>query len=150
MPLYKFVVILLLIITASFPLVAQVETQSSVIKHIDLGIQYLSKKEHAKSLEELVKAKEVSMRNEWYPQAFDATLNIGTNYYLVLDYGEAFQYYLQAYEIAVGHLSARQEMVVFNNIGVLYTEDKDLIKAKESFLKAYETAKLLVPPSGTK
>ena len=88
-------------------------------------------------------AAEVAMRNEWYPQAFDATLNIGTNYYLMLDYGEAFLYYSKAYEIAVEHLSARQEMVVFNNIGVLYTEDKDLIKAKESFLKAYETAKRL-------
>ncbi len=143
MPLYKYVVLLLLASTVSFPLFSQVETQSSVIKRIDLGIQYLSKKEHAKSLEELVTAKEVAIRNEWYAEAFDATLNIGTNYYLVLDYGEAFQYYLQAYEIALEHLDSGYEMVAFNNIGVLYIEDKDHVKAKESFQKAYEIAKKL-------
>ena len=143
MHLYKYALLVLLASIAPLHLSAQIETQAKVIERIDLGIKYMSEKKHAKSLEELIEAKELAIRNEWYPQAFNATLNIGTNYLLMLDYGEAFQYYSQAYEIAVAHLSARQEMVVFNNIGVLYTEDKDLVKARESFLKAYETAKKL-------
>jgi len=141
MHLFKYAILLLLVSIAPLQLSAQIDTQANVIDRIDLGIKYLTEKKHAKSLEELIEAKEVAIRNEWYPQAFNATLNIGTNYYLLMDYGEAFQYYLLAYEIAVEHLTSRQEMVAFNNIGVLYTEDKDLVKAKESFLKAYEISK---------
>ncbi|MCG2417786.1 tetratricopeptide repeat protein [Aequorivita sp. F47161] len=133
--------VLLLLTLAPFQIFAQNETQSSVVDQINLGVKYLSEKEHAKSIEELIAAKEASLRNEWYTQAFNATLNIGTNYCLMLDYGEAFRYYLKAYEIAIKHLGKRQEMFVVNNIGILYIEEKDLPKAKESFIKAYEIAK---------
>ena len=137
------IVFLFLILLLPFQLLAQTETQSDVIDRIDLGVKYLSEKEYVKSIEELLEAKETAFKNEWYTQAFNATLNIGTNYYLMLDYGEAFQYYLQAYEIAIKHLGARQEMAVFNNIGGLYIEEKDVLKSKESFFKAYEIAKKL-------
>lgn len=140
------VVVFLFFSTYTFQLLAQSSwdtesaTQSSVIDRINLGINYLSKKEHAKSIEELVYAREVSIQNSWYPQVFNATLNIGTNYFLMMDYGEAFHYYLLAYETALAHLGPKQEMQVFNNVGVLYIEDKDFYKAKESFLNAYEIA----------
>lgn len=124
-----------------FQLHSQAETQAAVIDRINLGVKYLSEKEHIKSIEELLSAKETAMANQWYTQAFNATLNIGSNYYLMLDYGEAFQYYFQAYDIAIKHLGPRQEMAVFNNIGVLYIEENDRIKSEESFLKAYEIAK---------
>ncbi len=140
---YTYAVLLLLICLTPSQILAQAETQSSVVDQINLGVKYLSEKEHIKSIEELIEAKEIAIRNEWYTQAFNATLNIGTNYYLMLDYGEAFQYYLQAYEIAIKHLGPRQEMAVFNNIGVLYIEEKDQLKSEESFLKAYEIAKKL-------
>ena len=140
------VVVFLFFSTYTFQLLAQSSwdtepaTQSNVIDRINLGINYLSKKEHAKSIEELVYAREVSIQNSWYPQVFNATLNIGTNYFLMMDYGEAFHYYLLAYETALAHLGPKQEMQVFNNVGVLYIEDKDFYKAKESFLNAYEIA----------
>lgn len=122
---------------------AQPEKLTDVVENIDEGIKYLSEKEYAKSIEKLVSSREKALRNNWHSQAFNATLNIGTNYYLMMDYGEAFHYYLEAYEIAVKHLGPKQEMQVFNNVGVLYTEDKDEEKAIESFLKAYEIAKKL-------
>jgi len=131
------------IIVLPFKTLAQNKSQKDVVDQINLGVKYLSEKEHIKSIEELIAAKESAIRNEWYTQAFNATLNIGTNYYLMLDYGEAFQYYLQAYDIAIKHLGPRQEMAVFNNIGVLYIEEKDPEKAEESFLKAYNIAKKL-------
>lgn len=140
---FYYLFFLLLIGLLPSQLQAQTETQSSVVDQINLGVKYLSEKEHTKSIEELIAAKEIAIRNEWYTQAFNATLNIGTNYYLMLDYGEAFQYYFQAYEIAIKHLGPRQEMAVFNNIGVLYIEEKDQLKSEESFLKAYEIAKKL-------
>jgi len=143
------VILLLLINTFSFQLLAQTkinsktETQSSVIARINLGIKYLSKKEHAKSIEELMVAREIAIQNSWHAQVFNATLNIGTNYFLIMDYGEALHYYLQAYETAVDHLGQKQEMQVFNNVGVLYIEDKDPVNSKDFFLKAYEIAKKL-------
>lgn len=143
------VVILLLFNSFTIQLFAQsmidsrTETQSSVIDRIDIGIKYLAEKNHSKSIEELIVAREIAIQNSWYQQVFSATLNIGTNYFLMLDYGEAFYYYLQAYETAVDHLGQKQEMQVFNNVGVLYIEDKDFLKAKESFFKAYEIAKQL-------
>lgn len=140
---YYCVFFLLLIVSLPFQLPAQNETQLDVVDQIDLGVKYLSEKRHAESIEELVAAKESAIRNGWYSQAYNATVNIGANYYLMLDYGEAFQYYLQAYEIALNHLGAWQEMVVYNNIGVLYIEEKDQVKAEESFFKAYEIAKEL-------
>ncbi len=124
-----------------FQLYAQKETQTNVAAQIRQGVEYLSQKEHIKSIEELISAKDIALRNKWYTEAYNATLNIGTNYYLMMDYGEAFQYYLQAYEIAIKHLDVRNEMSVFNNIGVLYIEENDQLKAEESFFKAYEIAK---------
>lgn len=138
-----YLLFLLLLVVMPFQLFAQSETQEMVADRINLGVKYLTEKEHIKSIEELIGAKEIAIRNEWYTKAFNAILNIGTNYYLMLDYGEAFQYYLQAYDIAIRHLGPRQEMAVFNNIGVLYVEENDFLKAEESFLKAYEIAKKL-------
>lgn len=136
---YRFI-FLVLTVVMPVPFLAQTETQKDVVDQINLGVKYLSEKEHIKSIEELIAAKDAAIRNEWYTQAFNATLNIGTNYYLMLDYGEAFKYYLDAYEIAMQHLGAQQEMAVFNNIGVLYIEEKEPEKARESFFKAYEIA----------
>ena len=134
-------VFFLLVTIFPFNVLAQSHIQSNVVDQINLGVKYLSEKKHTKSIEELISANEIAIKNEWYAQAFNATLNIGTNYYLMLDYGEAFQYYLKAYEIAIKHLGAKQEMAVFNNIGVLYIEENDKAMAEESFFKAYEIAK---------
>ncbi|WP_347374084.1 tetratricopeptide repeat protein [Aequorivita sp. Q41] len=141
MKVFDRLIFLLVLFLFPFQFFAQNETQEAVVARIDLGVKYLSEKQHIKSIEELISAKEIAIRNKWYSQAFNATLNIGTNYYLMMDYGEAFQYYLQAYEIAIKHLEVRNEMAVFNNIGVLYVEEDDKIKAEESFFKAYEIAK---------
>ena len=138
---HTYAILLLLLSIFPLKLLAQNNTQSGVVDQINRGVKYLSEKEHTKSIEELIEAKEIALRNEWYTQAFNATLNIGTNYCLLLDYGEAFRYYFIAYEIAIKHLGKRQEMSVVNNIGVLYIEERDLPKAKESFIKAYEIAK---------
>ncbi|MEM0517092.1 tetratricopeptide repeat protein [Aequorivita flava] len=141
MRIHTYAILLLLLSIFPLKLLAQNNAQSSVVDQINLGVKYLSEKEYIKSIEELIEAKEIALRNEWYAQAFNATINIGTNYFLMLDYGEAFRYYLKAYEIAIKHLGKSQEMAVVNNIGILYVEEKDLPKAKESFFKAYEIAK---------
>ncbi|QNK78655.1 hypothetical protein H7F37_06140 [Winogradskyella sp. PAMC22761] len=50
----------------------------------------------------------------WYKQQFLALNNIGANYYSMLDYGEALDYYLEAYTIALKHLDENEEMTVLN------------------------------------
>jgi tetratricopeptide (TPR) repeat protein len=103
----------------------------------------MGKKEHVTSLKLLYKAKEQAQQNNWYPQLFSAMNNIGGNYYLMLDYGEALDNYLDAYGIAVKHLDESKEMIVLNNIGILYSKQGELKKAEQYFLKAYELAERL-------
>lgn len=140
MKVYHFFLTVFFVLT-SFSVWGQQKTQADVIKQIDLGIEAMGKKEHLTSIEMLFSAKETALQHEWYLQAFNATLNIGTNYYMMLDYGEALKYYLQAYDLAIQQLGPKQKKIIYNNIGVLYIEEKDVLKAEEYFLKAYNISK---------
>ncbi len=105
------------------------------------GVKEMNKKNHAKSLEFLTEAKAISEENNWHKQRFLAINNIGANYYLMLDYGEALDNYLEAYKIALKELDAKYEMIVLNNIAILYSKENQFEKSEEYFLKAYEIAK---------
>lgn len=98
-------------------------------------------KDHVKSLELLTRARNMAEINRWYKQQFLAINNIGANYYNMLDYGEALNYYLESYTLAVKHLEPKYEMIVLNNIAILYSKEKKFDKAEEYFLKAYNIAK---------
>ncbi len=119
-------------------------TNANSIKHCDSliqsGIDAMWKKDHVKSLELLTQAKNLAEKNRWYKQLFLATNNIGANYYTMLDYGEALNYYLESYTIAVKNLEPKYEMVVLNNIAILYSKEKNYDKANEYFQKAYDIA----------
>ena len=108
---------------------------------IQSGIKAMWKKDHVKSLELLTEAKNMAAKNRWYKQQFLATNNIGANYYTMLDYGEALNYYLESYTIAVKKLEPAYEMIVLNNIAILYSKEKNYEKAYEYFKKAYQIAK---------
>jgi len=108
---------------------------------IQRGIDAMWKKDYVKSLELLTEARTMAERNRWYKQQFLAINNIGANYYNMLDYGVALNYYLESYSIAVKELEPKYEMVVLNNIAILYSKDDKYDKAKEYFLKAYTIAK---------
>ncbi|SDH93355.1 tetratricopeptide repeat protein [Winogradskyella thalassocola] len=122
---------------------SQMESPEALDEEIDKGIALMFQKEHSQSIELLITTETIAKKNQWYEQAFRSTLNIGSNYYLLSDFGEAVQYYLQAYEIAIAHLDSRQEMTVLNNIGILYFQEEDLLQAKDYFFKAYQKAKLV-------
>lgn len=110
-------------------------------KLIQQGIDAMWKKDHVKSLELLTQAKSIAEKNRWYKQMFLATNNIGANYYEMLDYGEALNHYLESYNIAVKYLEPTYEMVVLNNIAILYSREKNYEKSGEYFKKAYNIAK---------
>jgi tetratricopeptide (TPR) repeat protein len=108
---------------------------------VQRGIDAMWKKDHVKSLELLTEARALAEKNRWYKQLFLATNNIGANYYALLDYGEALNYYLESYNLAVKELAPTYEMVVLNNIAILFSKEEDYSKAKEYFKKAYDIAK---------
>jgi len=101
----------------------------------------MNKNEHVKSLELLTQARAIAEKNHWYKQEFLAINNIGANYYLLLEYGEALNYYLEAYTIALKQLDPNFEMIVLNNIAILYSKEKNFKKSNEYFHKAYSIAK---------
>lgn len=105
------------------------------------GVQEMNQKNHAKSIELLSQAKSMATANNWAKQEFLAINNIGANYYLLLDYGEALNQYLEAYKIALKDLDSNHEMIVLNNIAILYSKEKKFEKAEEYFYKAFEIAK---------
>ena len=133
--------IVLMFIVSSIRGFAQLETSVQADDRIEEGVELMFEKKHTQSLELLVETQAMAQKKQWYEQAFRATLNIGSNYYLLSDYGEALQHYLEAYEISIEHLGSRQEMTVLNNIGILYFQEEERSQAKKYFFKAYEKAK---------
>src|SRR5690606_28417379 len=105
------------------------------------AVEKMNHKNHARSLELLTEVKTMAENNQWHKQLFLAINNIGANYYLMLDYVEALDNYLEAYKIALKELDAKHEMIVLNNIAILYSKDEKHDKAEEYFLKAFEIAK---------
>ena len=105
----------------------QSEKECEVI--IDSAIQKMFRKEHTKSLEMLIRVKSVSEQKKWDKSNFRATNNIGLNYYLMTDFGEALKYYLEAYDIATNMPEKKHVMTVVNNIAILYFQEKDNKKA---------------------
>lgn len=114
--------------------------QKDCEKMIIEGVEAMNKKNYAKSLQILTKTRKIAQENKWYREEFLASNNIGANYYMRLDYGEALNNYLDAYKIAVAHLDEKSEMTVLNNIAILYSRDNKQDKAEDYFLKAYELA----------
>ena len=122
------------------PFQAFAMTPKDCEKMVIKAVEAMNKKEFVKSLQILSKTKKIAQDNHWYREEFLAVNNIGANYYMMLDYGEALNNYLDAYKIAVAHLDEKSEMTVLNNIAILYSRDNKIDKAKEYFSKAYELA----------
>lgn len=119
---------------------AGAQTVEDCDKMIVEGVKEMNNKNHSRSLEILTKAKSIAEENHWHKQKFLAINNIGANYYLMLDYGEALDNYLEAYKIALKELEPNYEMIVLNNIAILYSKEKEFNKAEEYFKKAYDIA----------
>jgi len=119
---------------------AQSQTKTYCDSLIRSGLKAMFQNDHVKSLEMLTKARLLAEKNHWEKQSYDAIFGIGNNYYAMLDYGEALNYFLESYIIAVKELRAEDEIASLNNIANLYTKQKKYEKAKEYYTKAFETA----------
>lgn len=119
---------------------AQNYSTDSCDKMIALGVKMMQAKDHSKSLELLTRTKNMAEENQWLKQLFLSINNIGLNYYLMSDYGEALNNYLAAYEIAMKSQDDNLETTVVNNIAVLYMQNHEFDKAYEYFTLAYSIA----------
>lgn len=117
------------------------QTKEEIKIYLEEGIEELHKKNHEKSLELLTKVKKVAETNTWHKELFLAHNNMGLNYYLMLDYGEALKQYLIAHKISIEFLEPKEEIMVLNNIAILYYKEKDYKIAESYFTKAYDIAK---------
>lgn len=125
---------ILTFLVVSYSCFAIVDPKKHCDSLITEGLRALWKKDHVKSLELLTEARAIAEKNLWYEQMFSSIQNIGGNYYMMLDYGEALSYYLKSHEIAVKHLDPSYEFVILNNIAIIYTSEKKYDKS-ESYLK---------------
>lgn len=136
---------ILLVFIFLFCLLFDAKAQNNAVEKCDSliksGVEAMNKNDHIRSLELHTKARVLSKSNDLPKQEFLALNNIGANYYLLLEYGEALNYYLAAYTIAIKKLEPTDEMVVLNNIGILYSKEEKYDKANEYFMRAYEIAK---------
>lgn len=107
---------------------------------ISKGIEALYQKKHTASLELFTEAKGLSEQNNWYEQQFISTNCIGLNYYQMLDYSEALDYYLEAYTIALKHLNSDREMSVLNNIALVYLRQGKYKESEKHQKRAYDLA----------
>ncbi|HLA55805.1 MAG TPA: tetratricopeptide repeat protein [Flavobacterium sp.] len=129
----------LLCLSFSCKIFAQTTGQCDSI--IRKGIEHMQRNEHVRSLELLTQARVMAEKKNWHQQEFLAINNIGANYYMMLEYGEALNHYLEAYTISLKYLEPQQEMIVLNNIAILYSKEKKYDQANDYFKKAYDIAK---------
>lgn len=135
---YLFKNLIWVFVLFTLPIIGQTTSKEECNRRIEEGISLMFEKKHVKSLEVLIGASTIAEENKWNELNFKATLNIGSNYYFISDFGEALNYFLKAYQIAIAHLETKEELTVLNNIGILYFQENDLQKAKEYFEKAYQ------------
>ncbi|MDV6166837.1 tetratricopeptide repeat protein [Flavobacterium sp. DG1-102-2] len=120
---------------------SQIQSAAQCDSILKKGQEATRNKEYVKSLELLTTARTAAEKNRWNKQLFYAINYTAHNYIAMMDYGEALNYCLEAYNLSVKELGPEFEMIALNNIAILYTADKNYKKAREYYKKTYETAK---------
>ena len=142
MHLLKNCKILLLILFMSLSAISlSAQTIAQCDSLLKVGQQATRDKDYVKSLEVLATARSMAERNRWEKQLFHAINYTGHNYIAMMDYGEALNYCLEAYNLAVKELDPEFEMIALNNIAILYTADKNYTKTRDYYRKVCEAAK---------
>jgi len=133
----KYIYFLLLCLFFSIHTYAEHPPQKYCDSLIEVGIKRMRAGECLASLEILTEAHTIAEKNNWQKQLFLAKNYMGANYFSVLDYGVALNYFVAAYGIAVNKLEPKYEVMALNNIAILYSKNGEFNKAKTFFTKAY-------------
>ncbi len=119
---------------------SQGNTQAECDRMIESGIKALNKNELTRSLETLSQVRNLAQKNGWSKQEFLALNSLGNVYYRVSEYGEALNFFLQAYTLALRELKPQDEITVLNNIAIIYSEEKKYAQADDYFKRVYKIA----------
>lgn len=111
------------------------------IELIAFAMEKYHDRKYDEAIELLLRAEEEAQSDEDRYCLFLSKNNIGNIYAATLDYGEALNYYMEAYTLAIKYLEPKQEMTVLNNIAILYAKDNEVDKAWNFFHKGYIIAK---------
>lgn len=111
-------------------------------KHCDslitAGIAKMRSNDFLESIGLLTRAQQIAEKKQFQKQLFLAKNYLGGNYFMMLDYGQALNYYLDAYTIAVKTHDSKAEMMTLSNIAILYAKEKKYDKARDYFERAYK------------
>ena len=104
------------------------------------GIDLIDTGNYSKATEYLTKVEIMAVQNNWYEEQFSVNNCLALVYFYASDYGEAMNYYMKAYEIAIKHFP-EEESTVLNNIVLIYLDEENYQKALDFQLKAYDIVK---------
>lgn len=134
-------IFILMLFFSLLPVTGAAQTMEQCDSLLKEGQKATREKNYVKSLEVLASARSIAEKNRWNKQLFYSINYTGHNYIAMMDYGEALNYCLEAYNLSVKELSPEYEMIALNNIAILYTADKNYTKAREYYKKVYDAAK---------
>lgn len=116
-------------------------SQSARSELLKEAIHAAEKKNYTKSFELLEKCLEISESGNDYHERFWTLTNMAINRAELLDYNEAVENLMNAYDIAINHLDATYEMSVLNNIAGIYMMDSKYDKANIYYKQVYNRIK---------
>jgi tetratricopeptide (TPR) repeat protein len=111
-------------------------------KLIDKGAAEMEKNNFAAALELFTKAEVIAEKKQWKDKLFFIKGNLGILYGEFTNSGESLGYYLKALQYAKGSPELeKRSITIINNIGLLYTKEKDYRTAFEYYGRALTLAK---------
>jgi len=137
--LQRILLILIVVLYANFSFAQDAKAKCDSL--IESGKIALDKHQYSQSLAFLFQALDLARNNGWDKQEFSALNNIGTNYYRLSEFGDALNYYLEGYTIAIKKLTPNEEILILNNIAILYFQEKKYDQAKAYFKRVYTASK---------
>ena len=118
--------------------VTQIETKEECEDLISRGKKALNDQQFPLALELLTKAEILAEKKNWPDELFIIKINMGNIYSALTSNGDALDYYRQALDIAKQSKSEENVTKVLNNIGLVYSYEKDYPNAILYFKKAYQ------------
>ena len=119
---------------------ANTGTKEDCYSLIDSSTKERINKNYTKSLEYLIKVRELSENNNWKDLQMSALSSMGVLYSHIMEYDKAMQCFQASYDIAVSLSDKHGEISALNNIAGQYSLEKKFDKSNYYIKKAYTIA----------
>lgn len=109
------------------------ECQQIILDALDLA----KVEKYPEALEKLAHARTLAENNNWAHQKIIAINAIGITYNMMMEYGEALNYHLEGYKLALKEKDPKYRALVLGNIGSIYLKQKKYSEAEQQFKEIY-------------